>query len=204
MQMVFANNRLFVLTIDLEITDEYSLVVIDGTSSMVIHETGLGYDVEQIFADTDQNMIISYQELHTVLNSSTMGVQYVGYEDGKEPMFHASKYNCFDDLGRLFYKRPNDDGIHSNIPAIYDFTNNLAILYFYENFLTASQLEFEYKIGDTTMVSYDDTNGIMIVGYQKLDNEGKGGLLRIQLEPIPELLDNLDLDGVPKHLIYQN
>lgn len=204
LQMVFTNDRIFVLTIDLEITDEYSLSVIDRASTTVIHEIGLGYDVEQIFSDADQNMIITYPELHTVLNSSTMSVQYTGYENGKEPMFSDSKFNCYDDQGRLFYKRPIEDAVYSNIPAIYDFSNNLAILYFYENFLTASQLEFEYKIGDTTMVSYDDTNNIMLVGYQKLNDASKGGLLRIQLEPAPELLDNLDLDGVPYQLFYQN
>ncbi|NNK75650.1 MAG: hypothetical protein HKP42_06255, partial [Maribacter sp.] len=75
-QMVFTNGRLFVLTIDLEITDEYSLAVIDGASTMVIHEISLGYDVERILADSNQNMIISYPELHTVLNSDTMGVVY--------------------------------------------------------------------------------------------------------------------------------
>lgn len=204
LQMAFTNGRLFVLTIDLEITDEHSLSVIDGANKTVIHEIGLGYDVEQIFADTDQNMIISYQELHTILNSSTIGAQYIGYEDGKEPMFSDSKFNRFDDQGRLFYKRPIEDAVYSKIPAIYDFSNNLAILYFYENFLTTSQLEFEYKIGDTTMVTYDDINNIMLVGYQKLDDDKKGGLLRIQLEPVPELLDNLDLDGVPYQLFYQN
>ncbi len=204
LQMVYTSGRLFVLTIDLEITDEYSLSVVDGASTTVIHEIDLGYDVEQIFADTNHNMIISYQELHTVLNSNTMSVEYTGYEDGKEPMFSDSKFNCFDSQGRLFYKRPIEDALFSNIPAIYDFSNNLAILYFYDNFLTASQLEFEYKIGDTTMVSYDDTNGIMLVGYKKIDDESKGGLLRIQLEPAPELLDNLDLGGVPYQIFYQN
>ncbi|MGB5497344.1 MAG: hypothetical protein WBM77_00260 [Maribacter sp.] len=204
LQLVFTNGKLFVLTIDLEITDEYSLSVIDGASTTVIHEIGLGYDVVQIFQDAEQNMIIAYQELHTVLNSNTMGVQYISYEEGKEPMFSDSKFNCFDSQGRLFYKRPVDDAVYSNIPAIYDFSNNLAILYFYENFLTESQLEFEYKIGDTTMVSYDDANSIMLVGYQKMDDASKGGLLRIQLEPVPELLDNLDLDGVPYQLFYQN
>ncbi len=204
LQMAFTNGRIFVLTIDMEITDEYSLSVIDGASTTVIHEIGLGYDVEQIFSDGDQNMIIAYPELHTVLNSATMSVQYTGYENGKEPMFSDSKFNCFDGQGRLFYKRPIEDAAYSNIPAIYDFSNNLAILYFYENFLTASQLEFEYKIGDTTMVSYDDKNNIMLVGYQKLNDASKGGLLRIQLEPAPELLDNLDLDGVPYQLFYQN
>ena len=204
LQMAFTNGRLFVLTIDLEITNEHSLSVIDGASTTVIHEIGLGYDVEQIFPDTDQHIIISYQELHTMLNSSTMGVEYIGYEDGKEPMFSDSKFNRFDDQGRLFYKRPIEDAVYSKIPAIYDFSNNLAVLYIYENFLTASQLEFEYNIGDTTMVTYDDINNIMLVGYQKLNDENKGGLLRIQLEPVPELLDNLDLEGVPYQLFYQN
>lgn len=203
-QMEYANDRLFVLTIDLEITDEYSLVVIDGASTMVIHEIGLGYDVERIFADTNQNMIIAYLELHTVLNTDTMGVAYTSYEAGKEPMFHNREFNSFDSKGRLFYTKPVQDEVYFNIPAIYDFTKNLTTLYFYENFLTASQLEFEYEIGDTTMVSYDDSNSIMLVGYQKKGDSNKGGLLRIQLEPVPELLDNLDLDAVPFHIFYQN
>ena len=204
LQMAYTNGRLFVLTIDLEITDENALSVLDVATNTLIHEIGLGYDVEQIFADTNQNLLISYQELHTVLNSTTMSVQYTSYEDGKEPMFFDSTFNCYDSQGRLFYKRPSEDALYSHIPAIYDFTNNLAILYFYENFLTASQLEFEFKIGDTTMVSYDDTNKIMLVGYQKMDDENKGGLLRIRLEPEPEFMDNLDLDGVPHQIFFQN
>ena len=202
LQMDYANGRLFVLTIDLEITDENSLSVIDMGSQTLIHEIGLGYDVERIFADTDQNMIISYQELHTVLNSITMGVQYISYEDGKEPMFYSSKSNSFDSEGRLFYIRPETE--FSGIPAIYDFTDNLALLYYYANFLTASQLEFEFNIGKTTMIGYDDINNVMLVGYQKKDDESKGGLLRIQLEPEPEFLDNLDINGIPYAVFYQN
>ncbi len=203
MQLVFTNGRLFILTFDLEITDEYSLSVVDGTTNTLIHEIGLGYDVARMFPRTDHNLIISYQELHTVLNSSTMSVEYISYETGKEPNFYDSEFYHFDAQGKLFYKRPTDDVDYPNIPAIYDFSNNLTVLYYYENFLTGSQFEFEYKIGDTTMVSYDDKNNIMLVGYQKNDNENKGGLLRIQLEPIPELLDNLDLEGVPYQIFYQ-
>ncbi len=202
LQMDYANGRLFVLTIDLEITDENSLSVIEMGSQTLIHEIGLGYDVERIFTDTDQNMIISYQELHTVLNSITMGVQYISYEDGKEPMFYSSKSNSFDSTGRLFYIRPETE--FSGIPAIYDFADNLALLYYYANFLTASQLEFEFNIGKTTMVGYDDINNVMLVGYQKKDDESKGGLLRIQLEPEPEFLDNLDINGIPYAVFYQN
>ena len=202
LQMDYANGRLFVLTLDLEITDENSLSVIDMGSQTLIHEIGLGYDVERIFADTDQNMIISYQELHTVLNSTTMGVQYISYEDGKEPMFYSSKSNSFDSAGRLFYIRPETEFF--GIPAIYDFADNLALLYYYANFLTASQLEFEFNIGKTTMVGYDDINNVMLVGYQKKDDDTKGGLLRIKLEPDPEFLDNLDINGIPYAVFYQN
>ena len=203
LQMVVANGDIFVSTIDLEITDENSLLVMDGTTNTLVNEIGMGYNVEQIFATIDQNLIISYQELHTVLNSATLSVQYVNYEEGKEPNFSDLKFHHFDFQGKLYYKKTLGDTDHPHIPAIYDFSNNSAIVYYFENFLTASQLEFEYKIGDTTMVSYDDENNILLIGYQKLDDENKGGLLRIQLEPLPKLLDNIDLKGVPYQIFYQ-
>lgn len=203
LQMVLTNNRLFILTFDLEITDENALSIVDGSTQSLIGEIGLGYDVERIFVDIDGNLIISYQELHTVLNSSTMTAEYISYEEGKEPKFHASSFSSFDNQGKLYYKMPTDNGIHPHIPAIYDFDNNLAFLYYYENILTESQLEFEFKLGDTTMVSYDDENNILLVGYQKMDDGNKGGLLRIRLEPELEFLDNLDLDGVPYQIFYQ-
>ncbi|MGB5435223.1 MAG: hypothetical protein WBM98_04960 [Maribacter sp.] len=202
LQMDYTNGRLFVWTNDLDITNENALSVFDMVSQTVIHEIGLGYDVERIFADTHQNMIIAYQELHTVLNSTTMNMQYIRYEDGKEPLFFGSKSNSFDGAGRLFYIRPEAE--YSGIPSIYDFSNNLALLYYYENFLTASQLEFEFNIGETTMVGYDDVNKVMLIGYQKKDDVNKGGLLRIQLEPDPEFLDNLNINGIPCQIFYQN
>ena len=131
-----------------------------------------------------------------------MAVEYISYEDGKEPKFHASNFNSFDNQGKLYYKMPTDSGVHQHIPAIYDFVNNLAVLYYYENILTESQLEFEFKIGDTTMVSYDGENNILLVGYQKIDDGNKGGLLRIQLEPELKFLDNHDLEGVPYQIFY--
>lgn len=203
LQLSLANGRLFILTIDYEITDEYSLSVMQLSEKKLVLEIGLGYDVEQIFTSTDENIIISYQELHTVLNSETMAVNYIGYEEGKEPMFYGSRFNSFDSSGNLYYKRPTDEEVHLRTPAIYDFSKNLAIIYYYENFLNQSQLEFEFKIGATTMVSYDDKNNVMLVGYQKTENLNGGGLLRILLEPEPKFIDNIDLDGVPSHIFYQ-
>lgn len=202
-QMVVTNGRLFVLTLDWDITDEYELSVIDTTSLTVLHEVDLGYNVKRIFEDHQKNIIVSYQELHTVLNSTTLAVKYVNYEEATAPKFSASEMNCFDASGRLFYIRPDDSGL-LGVPAIYDFADNKVLLYYYGNFLTATQLTFEFKIGQTTMVSYDDDNNVMLVGYQKSDDGLKGGLLRIQLEPEPKFLDNLDLNGVPYQVFYKN
>ena len=200
LQMVYLNNRLFVLMIDLEITNENSLAVVDGSNNTLINEIGLGYNAKQIFKNANQELIISYEELHTILNSTTFGMEYVRYESGNEPKFHDSRFN-FMNGGTLYYKLPTDDPVHATIPAIYNFDNNLAVLYYYENFLTEAQLDIEFKIGETTLVSYDESNGILIIGYMKKDKANEGGLLRIEIDPDPKVIDNTDLAGVP-YLIY--
>ncbi len=203
LQIAYANNRLFILTIDWEITDENSLSVLDCETKTLINEIGLGYDVSQIITTPDENIVISYPELHTLLNSTTMAKQYINYENGKEPKFHASRFNYMDGSGKLYYKMPTEDNPHPNIPAIYDFTKDLTVLYYYENFLTSSELESEFEIGDTTLVSYDQENHIMLVGYQKKSDDNKGGLLRVQLEPELVFLDNINLNAVPYHIFYE-
>ena len=202
LELACANDQLFVLTIDHEITDENALSVVDKTTNTIVYETGLGYDAERIFVNSDQNLIIAYPELHSVLTSGTMGIDYVGYDDGKEPKFHASRSDYLDKQGRLYYRMPTD-GLYAHIPAIYDFKNNLTILYYFENLFTEAQLGFEFNIGDTSMVSYDETNSIMLIGYSKADKPDQGGLLRIQLEPEPKLLDHIDLEGVPRYIFYK-
>ena len=62
-------------------------------------------------------------------------------------------------------------------------------------------MKFEYEIANTTMVGFDDSNGLLLVGYSKSTGAGKGGLLRIKVAPEPELIDNIDLEGVP-YTIY--
>ena len=103
-QLMLSNNRLFILTFDEEITDENGLTVMDLTTKALIHEMNLGYDARQILKDIDGNIIISYDELHTLLNSSTMGVEYTRYETGKEPKFADSKANYLDSTGKLYYE----------------------------------------------------------------------------------------------------
>ena len=190
------------MTFDEEITDENGLTVMDLNTKELIHEMNLGYDARQMIKDIDGNLIISYDELHTLLNSSTMDVQYIGYEVGKEPKFARSETSYLDAEGKLYYQRPNEGGI-PHIPAVYDFPLKTVYLYIYENFLTEAQIEFEFEIGDTTIVSYDEANNLMLIGYKKSSDPNKGGLLRVKPVPEPAFIDNIDLDGVPHDIFLK-
>jgi hypothetical protein len=197
-----ANNKLFILTIDELITDENSISVLDLNNNTLIHEIGLGYDAQRIFKDVDDNIIISYEELHTTLNSSSMSVVYTQYETETAPNFVNSTSNQFDISGNLYY--PSISGQHSaydEIPAVYDFRQNLIVLYAFENFLTESKRDFEFEIGTTTAVGYDQENNLILIGYQKAGTSKKGGLLRVKPAPEPAFIDNIDLEGIPYEII---
>ncbi|MEP3210355.1 MAG: hypothetical protein ABJN95_14235 [Maribacter sp.] len=202
--LTVANNRLFVLTLDELITDENSLSVMDISNNTLIHEMNLGYSVRRIFTDIQDNVIISYDELHTTLNSSSMAFEYTQYDGNTAPNFSTSESLNFDLSGRLFY--PMDPGSNSSyplVPAIYDFAKKLVVLYAYENLMTEEQRNFEYEIKTTTTVAYDEKNGFMLIGYEKLSSATKdGGLLRIKLTPEPVMIDNIDLDGVPNAILF--
>ena len=195
-QLVVADNKLFILTFDEGVTDENGLTVMDLDTKELIHEMNLGYNAKRIIKNIDGNLIIGYDELHTLLNSSTMDVQYVSYEAGKEPKFTDSKIDHLDGAGKLYYQRPNEGEI-PHIPAVYDFPLNMTYLYIYENFLTEVQIGSEFEIGDTTMVGYDKVNNLILIGYKKYSDANKGGLLRVKPVPKPAFIDNIDLDGVP-------
>lgn len=201
--LALANNRLFVLTFDELITDENSLTVIDIASKAAIHEMGLGYSARRIFTDVQGNIIISYDELHTTLNSGTLAFEYTQYESNTAPKFSTSESSNFDATGRLFFPMdPSSNSSYALVPATYDFSNKLVVLYVYENFLTETKRNFEYEIETTTAVGYDEKNGLMLVGYKKMEGAAKqGGLLRIELSPTLTVIDNIDLDGVPKEIL---
>ena len=193
-----ANNRLFILTLDEAVTGENSLSVMDLNTNTLIIEMGLGYDAQRIFKNIYDDIIISYSELHTTLNSATMDFVYTQYSSGTEPQFVSSNSNHFDPEGKLYYPMsPGSNSIYPVIPAVYDFSQNLVILYAYENFLTEAKRDFEFEIETTTTVSYDEKNNLMLIGYKKTGGSNKGGLLRIKPAPEPAFVDNLDLDGIP-------
>jgi hypothetical protein len=203
-QMVFVNNKLFILTLDEEITDEYALSVMDTGTNLLIHEMDLGFDVRRIFKTPEKDIIISYDELHTTLDSAAMSFEYTQYGEDTEPNFTESDFNYFDGNGKMYYEMLSGfNSIYPFIPAVYDFDENLAVLYAFENFLTEAQRDFEFEIESTSMVSYDEENELILIGYKKSSDDGKGGLLRIKPLPNPEFIDNLDLEGIPFQIFVE-
>ncbi|WP_422079817.1 hypothetical protein [Ulvibacterium sp.] len=203
-QMVMASNRLFILTLDEEITDEYALSVMDTNTKLLIHEMDLGFDVRRIFKTPEKDIIISYDELHTTLDSATMSFKYTQYDEGTEPNFMESDFEYFDDSGKMYYEMlSGSNSMYPFIPAVYDFKASLGVLYAFENFLTETQRDFEFEIESTSLVSYDEKNGLILVGYKKNSGDDKGGLLRIKPIPNPEFIDNLDLEGVPFQIFVE-
>ncbi|CAM3493912.1 hypothetical protein ZORO111902_12935 [Zobellia roscoffensis] len=198
LELAYANNRLFVLGVDEAVTDENSITVVDANANTVIHNQLVGFDVRRIFTNPANNIIISYDNLHSTLNSETMALLYTSYGEGKEPNFTKSSTLHFDSAGKMYYQMsPTAYSIFPVIPAIYDFSKNLTVLYAYENFMTETQLNFEFNVEKTTMVSYDEENNLLLIGYKKTSGENKGGLLLIKPEPDPELLNSIDVEGIP-------
>ncbi|NHF59265.1 hypothetical protein FK220_007930 [Flavobacteriaceae bacterium TP-CH-4] len=203
LDLVFTNNRLFVLALDEAVTDENALFVMDAATNTMIIEMNLGFDAQRLIKNSDGNLVISYDELHTLLNSQTLSIQYVNYQEGKEPRFVSSRSNNFDNEGRLYYEMsPGENSSYPKVPGIYDFANDIVILYAYENFLTEAQRTIEYEIETTTMVDFDTKNGYMLIGYKKVGLD-KGGLLRVKTGSEPAVIDNLDVDGIPYAIIVK-
>ncbi len=200
-QIIFSNNRVFILSLDPEEEEEENALVVYNTASgELVHDLDLDSDVQMIFKTVDGNIMVSYPDLHLIINSITLGItDTVRYNDGKEPKFGTTKAAYFDTGGNLYYPMPTglSGTEYPNIPGVYDFSTNTAVLYFYENFLTAEERNFEFEIGDTSIVTYDAGNNLILIGYKKDGNANKGGILRIKPIPEPKFIDNIDLNGVP-------
>ncbi|PKA96578.1 hypothetical protein B0O79_0215 [Flavobacteriaceae bacterium MAR_2009_75] len=201
-EMAFANDRLFVLTLDEELSGKYGIDVIDAQINLLIYHDLLTFDARRIFKGPNDNIIVSFDDLHMTIDKNSLAVATTKYGVGTEPNFKSASTLKFDGSGRLYYDMPG--GAHSIYPvisAVYDFEKNSAILYAYENFLSEAQRKFEFEIESTTMVSYDEKNDFILIGYKKIGNDNRGGLLRIKPAPNPAFIDNLNVDGVP-HSIF--
>ncbi len=199
-EMALSGERLFVLTRDEEGTKEYAVSVINVIDNTKIHSNDLGANAKQIFKIPNGNVVISYDDKHTVINHSTFSEQYIRYSEGTEPKFSDSATNYFDATGAMYFLRP-DTGDIPLLAAIYDFEENNTTIYDYNNMFSSAQINFDFKIGTTTAVGYDEKNKILIIGYQKSDDTNKGGILRIRTSPEIQFVDNTNINGVPHVVI---
>lgn len=204
LQLVFSGNKLFTLLWDEDETENFALSILDATTNTLIYEKNLGLHVQRIVKNSNEDILVSYPKSHSVINKNTFAIiSEVRYLEGKEPNIGASSNNYFDG-NRLFYQMQTElSPNYSNIPAVYDFSTNTAILYLYENLLSLEKREFEFKIEDTTLVAYDSKNDLILVGYKKKNNSNLGGLLRIKPAPNQKFIDNTDLPGVPYTIFFK-
>ena len=100
----------------------------------------------------------------------------------------------------MYFQKAISNSAIDMVPAIYDFQTNNTVVYLFENFLTESDINVKYKIASTTSIGYDELNNYMLIGYKKKDEENKGGILRITPAPNFKIIDNIDLEGVPKSI----
>ncbi len=196
--VVISTDRLFVLTMKEFITDEFYLFVIDLNTNEILMELDLGLDAQRLFANSSGDVIISYPEFHTILDPVTLDKSYTTYGENTEPGFITTTDYYIDNSGKFYFQKNIPSAEIEEVPAIYDFENNSTVVYLFENFLTETELYMKYSIANTSAIAYDEKNNYILIGYEKNGQTDKGGILRITPAPEFKLIDNIDLDGVPK------
>ncbi|MDP5062456.1 MAG: hypothetical protein NWP64_11110 [Maribacter sp.] len=196
--IVSSSNRLFVLTLNEFVTDEFHLSVIDLAEEAVIMELDLGYNAFRLFTNNTGKVIVSYPELHTTIDPITLEKSYTTYGENTEPGFITTTDFFVDSLGKFYFQKSVPTAEVVEVPAIYDFDKNSTVVYLFENFLTEIELYVKYNIAAATSIAYDEENNYVLIGYQKKGQVDKGGILRITPAPDFKLIDNIDLEGIPK------
>jgi len=200
LDVISSLNRLFVLTLNEYITDENHLSVIDLSTNKNLIELDLGYGASQLFTNNSGHIIVSYPTLHAILDPNTLDKSYTTYGANTEPGFFDSKDFYLDASDRLYFQKKTPSAAIESVPAIYDFEENSTVVYLYENFLSESELNVKYSIGETTSIGYDKKRNFVLVGYRKQGQVDKGGILRIRPAPDFKIIDNIDLEGVPNSI----
>ncbi|MEH6760625.1 MAG: hypothetical protein V7687_05605 [Maribacter arcticus] len=196
--LITSSNRLFVLTLNEFVTDEYHLSVLDLNTNQQIVEVDLGYNALKLFKNNSEQVLISYLELHTTLDPISLDKTYTTYSENTAPDFITTKDSFLDSSGKMYFQKAMLNTEIDMVPAIYDFQKNNTVVYLFENFLTESDINVKYRIATTTSIGYDEQNNYMLIGYQKKGEVNKGGILRITPAPDFKIIDNIDLDGVPQ------
>lgn len=200
-QLAISNTRLFVLTWDENQTSRYALNVWDFETNTKVHEMDMGLDVGIIFTKINGDIVISYPNEHTTLDSNSLKPTYTRYNTGSEPHFYNAKQVTFDEYGNMYYVRTSPLDIASeSSTAMHDFDTNSTVLYYFENFLNEEQLKVEFNVQNATTLHYDAINNLILIGYQKKTIPG-GGIIRITPAPNLSFVDNLDLEGTPLHIL---
>ncbi|WP_291960258.1 hypothetical protein [Maribacter sp.] len=201
--LLFSSNRLFVLTLNEFVTEEYHLSAIDLNTNEILMELDLGLDAKRLFANNVGEIIVSYPKLHTIIDPVTLDKSYTSYGDNTEPGFVTTSDFFMDNAGKIYFQKNVPSAEITEVPAIYDFEKNSTVVYLFENFLTETELNIKYDIAQTTSVAYDEANNYVLIGYQKKGQVDKGGILRITPAPDFKLIDNIDLDGVPNTIFIK-
>lgn len=195
-----ASNRLFVMTLNEYVTDEFHLSVIDLKSKENLIELNLGNDATKLLKGKFDKVIISYPELHTTLDPITLDKTYTTYGEDTAPGFLSTIDSFMDSMGKIYFRKTMPLATINTVPAIYDFEKNNTVVYLYENFLSETELNVKYGIAATTAIGYDEKNDYVLIGYQKKGQLGQGGILRISPAPDFKIIDNIDLEGVPQRI----
>lgn len=201
--VVISTDRLFVLTINEFITDEFHLSAIDLNTNEVLMELDLGLDAQRLFTNSSGDIIISYPELHTILDPVTLDKSYTTYGENTEPGFITTTDFYIDNSGKFYFQKNVPSAEIEEVPAIYDFEKNSTVVYLFENFLTETELNMKYSVANTSAIAYDEKNNYVLIGYEKNGQTDKGGILRITPAPDFKLIDNIDLDGVPRTIFVE-
>jgi hypothetical protein len=200
-QLLVSNNKVFLLTLDTDVTNDYALMALSLESGAITHELNLGEDVIRLAKDGIGNILVSYPNLHSLIDGDTMILgNTTNYLEGKEPKFGYAKSEYFGGQTMYYPMESASKSSYPHIAAVYDFKENLSVLYIYENFLSQAERDLKYEIEDTTMVSFDAKNNLILIGYKKKGDNAKGGLMRIKPIPDPKFLDNVNLEGIPMAL----
>lgn len=198
-ELLFTNEKLVVLTKDVKNTNDYTVLVLNSDSGEEIHDIDLGQNVLAMLKKPDGNILISYEDMHLVYSSNNTYniLDEVRYETNTAPNFGVSQIKNFEANKKLYYTRQDNNSIYGFVPSVYDLQSKLIVLYYFENYLTEEQREFEFKIEKTTAIAYDEKNKLILIGYKKTGNS-KGGLIRIKPEPSLTFIDNINLNGIPR------
>ena len=193
-------SRVFVITLDAFDTLQNTLEVLTADLLEPVHSLEIGFDAHTLVRLDASRLLVSYPDKHLVLDVASLQViQTVRYPEGLAPGFCGKAPLVSENGSRLFYlySAPLDGGQVQQIPALYDLDRNTAVLYYFENFLSPVELDFEYDVSEATAIGFDAGNEYLLVGYARSQDPLRGGFFRLDIGPDFRLVDQTDLPAPP-------